>query len=145
VAKPTDKPRRPARVERRIDPYRQKPSVRREQHVSEADMALIVWVSRDDPRYAEKALLTDGIFVKVEDTDFFPLDADMELYLGSRRIAELKNLRTGSVVTMLGKSGERYELVLMYIDGGPETVKIGLRRVRRADSGIGPLAAGNAG
>jgi len=104
-------------------------------------MALVVCVSRDDPRYAKRALLTDGIFVTVKDTDLFPLDADMELHLGNRRVAKLTNLRTGSVVTVLGRSGEPYELVLMYIDGGPETVKIGLRRVSHAD-GIGPLAAG---
>lgn len=142
VAKRADKPQRPTRVARRVNPYRQKPTVRRGQNVSEADVAMVVYVSRDDPRYAEKALLTDGIFVRVKDTDFFPLDADMELYLGSRRVAKLTNLRTGSVVTVLGKSGEAYELVLMYIDGGPETVKIGLRRVRHADSSIGQLAAG---
>ena len=105
-------------------------------------MALVVYVSRDDPRYAEKALLTDGIFVRVKDTGLFSLNADMELYLGNRRVAKLSNLRTGSVVTVLGRSGEAYELVLMYIDGGPDTVKIGLRRPRHADSNIGPLAAG---
>jgi len=142
LAKRADKPRRPTRVARRVNPYRQKPTVRREQSVSEADMALVVCVSRDDPRYAEKALLTDGIFVRVKDTDFFPLDADMELYLGNKRVAKLSNLRTGSVVTVLGRSGEPYELLLMHIDSGPETVKIGLRRARHADRNIGPLAAG---
>ncbi|HUW83326.1 MAG TPA: hypothetical protein VMZ31_11065 [Phycisphaerae bacterium] len=142
VVKRADKPQRPARVARRVNPYRQKPTVRRGQSVSEADVALVVCVSRDDPRYAERALLTDGIFVRVKDTDFFPLDADMELYVGNKRVAKLSNLRTGSVVTVLGRSGEPYELLLMHIDSGPETVKIGLRRVRHADSNIGPLAAG---
>jgi len=103
---------------------------------------MVVYVSRDDPRYAERALLTDGLFVKVKDTDLFPLDADMELYVGNKRVAKLSNLRTGSVVTVLGRSGEPYELVLLHIDSGPETVKIGLRRLRHADSNIGPLAAG---
>jgi hypothetical protein len=143
VAKRPDKPQRPARVARRVNPYRQRPTVRREgKGVSETEMALVVHVSKDDPRYAEKALLTDGIFVRVKDTGLFSLNADMELYLGNRRVAKLTNLRTGSVVTVLGRSGEPYELVLMHIDGGPDTVKIGLRRPRHADSGIGQLAAG---
>jgi len=142
VAKRAGKPQRPARVARRVNPYRQKPTVRREQSVSEDDVAMVVWLSRDDPRYAKRALLMDGLFIEIRDTDPFPRDADIELYVGNRRVAKLTNLRTGSVVTVLGRSGEPYELVLMYINSGPETVKIGLRRLGGTSNSIGPLAAG---
>ena len=102
--------------------------MRRERGASEAEVAMIVYVSREDPRYPKRSLLTDGLSIKVKDTDPDPLDADLEVYLSNRRIGKFANLRIDSVVTVAGRSGRAYELVLMHIEDDTETVKIGLRR-----------------
>jgi len=115
-------------VGRRVDPDRQKPTVRRERGVSEPEVVMIVYVSRENPRYPKRSLLTDGLSIKVKDTDPDPLDADLEVYLSNRRIGKFANLPIGSVLTAAGRSGRVYEMVLMHIEDDTETVKIGLRR-----------------
>jgi len=110
------------------DPHRQKPTVRRERGASEAEVAMIVYVSRENPRYPKRALLTDGLSVKVKDTDPAPLDADLEVYLSNRRVGKFADLPIGSVLTVLGRSLRPYDLILMHIEDDTETVKIGLRR-----------------
>ena len=89
---------------------------------------MIVYISRENPRYPKRALLTDGLSIKVKDTDPDPLDADLEVYLSNRRIGKFDNLRIGTVLTVAGRSGRLYELILMHIEDDTETVKIGLRR-----------------
>lgn len=115
-------------VGRGSDSHRQKPTVHRERGASEAEIVMIVYISRENPRYPKRALLTDGLSIKVKDTDPSPLDADLELYLSNKRIGKFADLRIGSVLTVLGRSGRPYELILMHIEDDTETVKIGLRR-----------------
>jgi hypothetical protein len=112
---------------RRVDAHKQNPSVRRERGASQAEVAMIVYISREDHRYPKRSLLTDGLSIKVKDTDPDPLDADLEVYLSNRRIGKFSNLRIGSVLIATGRSGRDYELMLLHIEDDTETVKIGLR------------------
>ena len=95
---------------------------------------MVVRISRDDNRYGKRASLRDGLAIKLKDTDRRPLDADVEIYLRDkrkdRRIAKFKNLGENSVISVIGRSSRRYEIVLMNIYDPTETVTVGLREAR---------------
>lgn len=95
---------------------------------------MVVRISRDDDRYGKKASLRDGLAIKLKDTDRRPLDADVEIYLQykqkDKRIAKFKDLGVNSVISVIGRSSRRYEIVLMNIYDPTETVTVGLREPR---------------
>ena len=62
-------------------------------------------ISRDDKRYEDTVELSDGIRVRLRDTDPDPLDADLEIRRGKRRIAKLKDVRRGPTIPVIGRSG----------------------------------------
>jgi len=86
-------------------------------------------VSRDDDRYPKQLQLSDGITVKVDDTDEDPLDADLEIRVGSRR-QKYKNLRVGAKIPVRGLTGGRYDIILLAIEDRNETVRFALDRIQ---------------
>ncbi len=112
----------------RTDPYKQQPKVRREAGASEGDFIKIVRVSQDDNRYPKIASLANGLRIKVKDTDKSPLDADMEVYLGQRRIGKFKDLRKNSIISVMDRFSNTYEIVILDIFDSEETVTVGLRK-----------------
>jgi hypothetical protein len=86
-------------------------------------------VSRKDNRYPKKVETVDGIFVKIKDTDDDP-DADVEIYLDSKRIRRISNWRVGQHVTVVGRSGRLYDIVLRDITDSTESIRVGVRRAR---------------
>ncbi len=88
---------------------------------------MVVRVSRDDDRYPKRTSLAHGLGIKVKDTDKSPLDADMEVYLGQRRIGRFKDLRENSIISVLNRSSNAYEIVILDIYDPEETVTVGLR------------------
>ncbi|MCP4250302.1 MAG: hypothetical protein GY778_24935 [bacterium] len=86
-------------------------------------------ISREDRRYPRKSPSVDGIFIKVLDTDPEP-DADMELYVGRRRVAKLKDWQPGWRARVKGRSGRYYEIVITKIEDRRETVHFGVRPTR---------------
>ncbi len=122
-ARPKERPR-----VRRADSYKQQPSVRREAGASDGDFITVVRVSQDDARYPKRTSLAYGLGIKVKDTDKSPLDADMEVYLGRRRIGKFKDLRENSIISVVDPSGNTYEIVILDIYDPEETVTVGLRK-----------------
>lgn len=86
-------------------------------------------VSRKDNRYPKKVETVDGIFVKVKDTDDDP-DADVEIYLDRKRIRRINNWRVGQHVTVVGRSGRLYDIVLRDITDSTESIRVGVRWAR---------------
>ena len=113
---------------RRAGSHEQQPSVRHEPGASEGDFIMIVRVSRDDDRYPKKAPLANGLEIKVKDTDKSPLDADIEVYLNRRRIGKFKDLRENSIISVVDRSSNAYEIVILDIYDPEETVTVGLRK-----------------
>ncbi len=85
-------------------------------------------ISRDDHRYQKIIEAIDGLFVKVKDTDPRPLDADLEVYLGTKQISKFKDLQVGNVRVVTGRSGRWYKLVVLKILDDKETVQFGIRQ-----------------
>ncbi len=113
---------------RRTDPYEQQPKVRHEAGASEGDFIMVVRVSQDNDRFPKRTSLANGFGIKVKDTDKSPLDADMEVYLGRRRIGRFKDLRKNSVISVVDRSSNTYEIVILDIYDPEETVTVGLRK-----------------
>ena len=88
-----------------------------------------VTVSREDRRYPRRAETVDGIFIKVKDTDPEP-DADVDIYLDRKRIRRIDNWCVGQSVTLVGRSGKRYDVVLRDITDSSETIRVSVRRAR---------------
>ena len=86
-------------------------------------------VSRDDRRFPKKRPTIDGLVVKLRDTDPGP-DADLDAYLGRKRIARGKDLRVGDALPAWGHSGRNYEIVLLAIIDSTETVRFAIRPAR---------------
>ena len=124
VAVASKTPKVPAKP---IDPYAQRPGIRREPGTGDGDFIVVVRVSRDDHRFPKKAHLANGLSVKVKDTDKSPLDADMEVYLGRKRIGKFKNLRENTIIGVLDEDGQPCEIVIMNIYDQLETVTVGFR------------------
>lgn len=78
-------------------------------------------VSRDSNVAGKEMATIDGIVVKVEDTDRTPLDADMQIHVGSARW-EYEDLPVGTVIQVAGLSGRGYRIQLTAIEDHTETV-----------------------
>ena len=83
-------------------------------------------MSREDRRYAREAETVDGIFIKVKDTDRDP-DADVDIYLDRKRIRRIDNWCVGQHVTVVGRSGQRYDVVLRDITDNTETIRVSVQ------------------
>jgi hypothetical protein len=114
----------------RADPRRQHLTARRVRGAADGDFRALVRVSRDDDRYPKKAPLAHGLSVKVRDTDDGPIDADLEVYLGSRRIGRLNDVPAESVIDVLDEKAQAWQIVIVRIYDPDETVTVGLRRKR---------------
>lgn len=84
-----------------------------------------VVLSRNDKRYRKKELITDGIEIKVKDTDARPLDADLEIRVGRRKFKH-KDQRVGAQIPVTGVSGKRYTVMIIAIVDRHETVVLDL-------------------
>lgn len=86
-------------------------------------------LSVEDRRFPREVHTVDDIRVKVKDTDPGP-DADLDIYLGDKRIEKVRDIKTGESVRVKGRSGGWYELVVITIVDRTESVRIGIRRLR---------------
>ena len=89
-------------------------------------MAAAYFIKR---RFPEKRLTIDGLVVKVRDTDPGP-DADLDAYLGRKRIGRGEDLRVGDALPAWGHSGRNYDIVLLAIIDSTETVRFAIRPAR---------------
>jgi len=126
--KPKARPKPKVQPVAATDPHRQTPAVRWEPGAAKSEFLKTVRVSRDDDRYPKKRDLAGGLAVKVKDTDKSPLDADMEVYLGRKRIGRYKDLPEETVIEVLDESGRPLEIVIISIYDPDETVTVGLRK-----------------
>ncbi|HSW44597.1 MAG TPA: hypothetical protein VLM89_03395 [Phycisphaerae bacterium] len=85
-------------------------------------------VSRDDKRYPNERLTVDGITFTVRDTDADPLDADIEIRVGSYR-GKFDDLRVGTRLRIRGTSGQDYHITILGIEDANETVRFSLERL----------------
>jgi len=90
-------------------------------------------LSKKDRRFPKKAEVLDGLTIEVRDTDDDP-DADYYVYHGRKRIAKCKGVKIGEPRIVVGRSGRRYEVVLLSILDKRGTIRFGIRspRLRRA-------------
>jgi len=82
-------------------------------------------VSRKDRRHRPRAFLYDGLSVEVRDTDRRPR-ADLNVYLGERRMLKARNLKPGEDAGVTGRSGSRYAVRVLSVEHATETVRVGL-------------------
>jgi len=115
---------------RTSDPYEQRPMARWDLGAGKGDFLKTVHISRDDDRYRKTASLGGGLMVKLRDTDDSPLDADVEIYLGRKRLGRFRDLPEDSVIEVMDEAGRRREIVIIRIVDSEETVMIGLRGSR---------------
>ncbi len=92
-------------------------------------------ISRDDDRYEKSAELADGIAVEIRDTDEDPLDADIDIYRGMKRIAKHRDVRVGRAIPVMGRSGKRYFVRIITIRDATETITVGIMPTRSSSSG----------
>ncbi len=83
-------------------------------------------LSKKDPHFPKKAEVLDGLTLELRDTDD-DLSADLTVFLGSRQIAKLKEIKIGQPHVIVGRSGRVYELVVLRIDDSRQTARIGVR------------------
>ena len=57
-------------------------------------------------------------------------DADVDIYLDRKRIRRIDNWCVGQHVTLVGRSGKRYDVVLRDITDSSETIRVSVRRAR---------------
>lgn len=111
------------------DPYKQKTVVLYPADVTKGEFAFIVQASRKDKRFHKHQQLLDGLSVKIEDADSDPLDCDFEVHLGKKKVIDLKDIREGAVMPVIGESHRMFELVVIHINAASKTVTFGLRSV----------------
>ncbi len=85
-------------------------------------------ISRKDGRYRDTATTVDGVTVRLRDTDHDPLDADIEIRIGTTRIRR-DDVRIGQGVTFRVAEGRTYRLVVLSILDDRETMSFGIQRV----------------
>lgn len=86
-------------------------------------------LSKKDRRFPKKAEVLDGLTIEVRDTDDDP-DADYYVYHGRKRIAKCKGVKIGEPRSVVGRSGRRYEVVLLSILDKRGTIRFGIRSPR---------------
>jgi len=117
--RPVPPPSPPPPPKRADPPKQQSPrQIRRHQTLRRVFLGT---VSRDDDRYNKEIQTVDGIRVKVSDTDKKPLDADLEIRVGSARLKR-KNQRVGARIHVRGVSGRAYQVLILAIEDKDETV-----------------------
>ncbi len=85
-------------------------------------------ISRKDKRYRDTATTVDGVRVRLRDTDADPLDADIDIFIGTTRIRR-DDVRIGQGVTFRVAAGRTYRLVILSILDDRETISFGIQRV----------------
>ncbi len=107
---------------------KQRPIVRYERNSSLDTFVVNVRISNDDKRFPKFSPLVDGLSVRIRDTDANPLDADMEFYFEDKRVGgKVADLPIDSVVSLMGRSGRTWEVVVVGIFNKTETVTLGIR------------------
>jgi len=86
-------------------------------------------LSEKDRRFPKKVELLDGLVVELRDTDDDP-EADYNVYLHGKRIAKCKGVEPHERRAVFGRSGRRYELVLLEINDRRQTVRVGIRAIQ---------------
>jgi len=84
-------------------------------------------LSVEDKRFPRKTHTVDDIYVRIKDTDSDP-DADLDIFLGTRRVKKVRDIEIGESIHLRGRSGMWYELVVITIVDRTESVRIGIRR-----------------
>ena len=88
-------------------------------------------LSRDDDRYEASVQTIDGFSIRLRDTDRDPLDADLDIHIGKRRIARLRDIPVNRSIPIKGRSGREYMLDVLAVRDATETVIFAIRAVRR--------------
>jgi len=111
------------------DLTKQKPLVHPRSNAFGEEFILVDQASKKDKRYPRHIILRDGLSVKVKGTDRKPLEAELEIYLGTKSFARMKHLAENNAIGVFGYSRQYYEIVIMEIDERTETVTVGVRRL----------------
>jgi hypothetical protein len=122
---------RPEEAPVAIRPVRPRPDERGQRPPHAVGYLASVIVSVEDKRFPRRAHLFDDIHVRLNDTDSDP-EAEFDVYLGRKRVAEGDDFRLGDVIRVRGRSGEWYEIFLITIVHETETVRLGIRPARGA-------------
>jgi len=115
----------PPPVRRAPRPTRSEPD-RQADYRTPKSFLVVHTLSRKDKRYPKAMEAIDGITVALKDTDEKPLDADLELYQGKRRINRIKDFPEGRSEHFIGASGRRFRLTIIDIHYKSQTVRFGI-------------------
>ena len=83
-------------------------------------------LSVNDWRFPRRTHTVDDIHVRLKDTDRDP-DADLDIYMGTKRVRKARDVEPGQGVRVKGRSGKWYEVVVITIVDRTESVRIGIR------------------
>jgi len=81
-------------------------------------------LSKEDRRYARRREFVDGVAIRIDDVD--DDEADLELFMGGIRIAEIKGIRINESARFVGQTGRQFRLIVLDIRESTETVRIGV-------------------
>ena len=125
VAETPPAPPQRSRVTRRPPPVEKQLRVAETKRVTIFKGAL----SRDDDRYEKQRRITRAISIKIRDTDEDPLDADIEIRIGTNK-RDYDDLKVGSTI-QLRTGGRTYRFTLLKIEDRNETIWFTLDREER--------------
>ena len=80
-------------------------------------------LSVEDRRYPRRTHTFDDIHVRLNSDP----DADLDVYVGTQRVRKMRDIKPGQSVRVEGRSGRRYEVVVITIVDRTESVRIGIR------------------
>lgn len=89
-----------------------------------AGFMVVRTLSKKDRRYARRREFVDGVAIRLDDVD--DNDAELELYMGGIKFAEVKDIHVNETVSFVGQTGRRFRLVVLDIRHSTDTVRVGV-------------------
>ena len=83
-------------------------------------------LSVNDWRFPRRTHTVDDLHVRLKDTDHDP-DADLDVYMGTKRVHKARDVEPGQGIHVVGRSGKSYEIVVITVVDRTESVRIGIR------------------
>ena len=101
---------------------------RSEAHGTDTDSAYLMTaiLSVNDWRFPRRTHTVDDLHVRLKDTDHDP-DADLDIYMGTKRVHKARDVEPGQAIHVVGRSGKSYEIVVITVVDRTESARIGIR------------------
>lgn len=113
--------------EKQLPPNREAPE-RGDGPLTEEDVRIYT-LSEDLDQHPESLVLSEGLVIKLKDTDDDPLQADFDVFVHGKRIAKIRKLGVGRAYYFRRDGGRAYRLTIVAVHHDSDTVRIALARL----------------